>query len=49
MVQFNDLGSNILSNIYQNLDDNSKDNFRWTNEKLYKKFESPKLANIEKL
>jgi len=49
MVQFNDLQIHILKNIYRNLDDNSKDNFRYTNEKLYKNFESCKLATIEKL
>jgi len=49
MVQFNELQSQVLNNIYNYLDDDSKDNFRCTNEKLYKSFESKKLANIEKL
>jgi len=48
MVQFNDLQSQVLKNIYNYLDDDSKDNFRCTNEKLYKSFDSKKLANVEK-
>jgi len=49
MVQFNDLQGQILQNIYNQLDEDSKENFRCTNEKLYKSFDSKKLANIEKL
>jgi len=49
MVQFNDLQGQVLENIYNRLDDDSKDNFRCTNEKLFKTFDSLKLANVEKL